>query len=91
MFSGKVCQYIELKCADPIRAGKKNITVHFSNACILQSMRSNFLNFFESYLVVVNLKILWLKIVKNVSISVTTLHLRVAILECFWCKTVKEI
>ena len=62
MFSGKVCQYLESKYADPVRAGKKKTTLHFSNACILQSVRSKFLNFFESHLIVVNLRILRLKI-----------------------------
>ena len=60
MFSEKVCQYLESKYVDPVHAGKKKTTLHFSNACILQSVRSNVLNFFESYLIVVNLKILWL-------------------------------
>ena len=56
MFSGKVCQYLESKHVDPVHAGKKKTTLHFSNACILQSVRSKFLKYFKYYLVVVNLK-----------------------------------
>ena len=64
MFSGKVCQYLESKHADPVHAGKEKSTLHFSNACILQSVRSIFLNIFDSHLIVVNLKILWLKMLR---------------------------
>ena len=90
MFSGKVCQYLESKYADPVRAGKKKTTLHFSNACILQSVRSNFLKFFECHLVVVNLKILRLKRVKscfNQSYSVTSLK---GSFEVFLCEVVKD-
>ena len=64
MFSRKVCQYLESKHADPVHAGKKKSTLHFSNACILQPVQSKSLRFFESHVIVVNLKILRLKILR---------------------------
>ena len=61
--------------------GRKKTTLHFSIACILQSVWSKTLNFFESHLIVVNLKILWLKILRccfNQSCSV------ISETGCFW-------
>ena len=54
IFSGKVCQYLESKYVDPVRAGKTKTTLHFSNACILQFVRSTFFKKIESQFIVIN-------------------------------------
>ena len=75
MFSGKVCQYLESKYIDPVRTGKEKTTMQFSNVCILQFVQSKFLKFFECHLVIVNLKILELKKVKEKFESILQRHI----------------